>query len=131
MALAVVEEGGIRVVEGQRGRRVISGVEDARRVVEACLSAGVDAALLYPDNVTEGFFDLSSGHAGAILQTLRNSRVRLAVVCPPGSVQFSSRFGELVAEERHGPHFRIFDTRSAALEWLGRSTVSEGRSITA
>jgi hypothetical protein len=30
-------------------------------VVEACLSADTDAALLYPRNLTGAFFDLSSG----------------------------------------------------------------------
>jgi hypothetical protein len=35
-------------------------------------------------------------------------------------VKFSSRFGEMVAEERRGPHFGLFDTRAAAREWLGR-----------
>ena len=34
----------------------------------AVLSAGVDAVLLYPQNLTSAFFDLSSGEAGAILQ---------------------------------------------------------------
>lgn len=127
MELAMVEEGGIRVIEGQPGQHFMSGVEDVSRVLEACLSGAVDAALLYAPNMTDAFFDLSSGHAGAILQMLRNYRVRLAIVCPPGSVQFSRRFGEVVAEEEQGSYFGIFETRSAAREWLGRFTVSEGR----
>jgi hypothetical protein len=121
MNAEVIDEGGIRVVEGQPGQCFMSTVEDARLVVEACLSAGIDAALLYSQNMTDGFFDLSSGQAGAILQMLRNYRVRLAVVCPPESTHFSSRFGELVAEERRGPFFGIFETRSAAREWLSRT----------
>ena len=125
MDLLVVEESGIRVLEGQPDRRLMSDVEDVGRVIEACLSDGVDSALLYSDNLTEGFFDLSSGQAGAILQKLRNYRVRLAVVCPPGRVQFSSRFGEVVAEERHRGYFGVFETREAALDWLGRRTPEE------
>ncbi len=129
MELSVVEEGGIRVVEGQPGQRFMSCAEDAIRVIEACLSAGVDAALLYSHNMTDAFFDLSSGHAGTILQKLRNYRVRLAVVCPPNSGQFSSRFGEVVAEERNGKYFAVFETRRAAREWLGRIAVSEEHSF--
>ena len=47
------------------------GVEDAGLVVEARFSGGVDRALLYAQNLTE-----------AILQKLRNYRIRVAVVCP-------------------------------------------------
>jgi hypothetical protein len=98
----------------------MSTVDDAHRVVEACVSHGVEQALLYAENLTAGFFDLSSGEAGGVLQKLRNYGVQLAVVCPPGRVRFSTRFGEMVAEERRGRYFRIFDTRAAAREWLGR-----------
>jgi hypothetical protein len=120
MELRMVEEAGVKVVEGQPAAPFMSTVDDAGRVIEACFSSGVEAALLYADNLTDAFFDLSSGQAGAILQKLRNYGVRLAVVCTPGNVTFSSRFGEMVAEERQRRHFGLFDTRRAALEWLGR-----------
>ena len=64
-----------------------------------------------------------SGQAGAILQKLRNYRVRLAVVCPAGTVQFSSRFGEVLAEEGRGRFFGAFDTRREAVEWLRRRSM--------
>jgi hypothetical protein len=121
MELRVVEERGVKVVEGLPNEPFMTTVEDAGRLVEACLSTGVEAALLHAANMTDAFFDLSSGHAGAILQKLRNYHVRLAVVCPPGSVRFSSRFGEMLAEERRGRSFGVFETRHAAREWLGRS----------
>jgi len=94
--------------------------DDANLVLEACFSNRIRLALLYAKNLTEGFFDLSSGEAGAVLQKLRNYGVRLALVCPAGSVQVSSRFGEMVAEEQLRNHFGVFETRQAAREWLGR-----------
>lgn len=42
---------------------------------------GAGSALLYAPNLTAKF-DLSSREAGAILQKLRDYRIRLAVVCP-------------------------------------------------
>ena len=39
-------------------------VDDAGLVIEGCYSNGVDSALLYAENLTEKFFDLSSGEAG-------------------------------------------------------------------
>lgn len=119
--LSLVEEGGVRFVEGAPDSRLMVQANDASLVIEACFSQRARLALLYASNLTERFFDLSSGEAGAILQKLRNYRVRLAVVCPPGSVQFSSRFGEMLAEEHLRRDFQVFETRSAAREWLLKS----------
>jgi len=118
MELTVVEESGLNLVEGQPGQAFMSSVRDTDLVLEACFSSGTSCALLYAANLPPAFFDLSSGDAGTILQKLRNYRIRLAVVCPPGSVDFSSRFGEMVTEERRGPHFGLFETREAAMEWI-------------
>ena len=107
-----------------QNQRLMARIDDADLLLEACFSHRVRLALLYAKNLTDGFFDLSSGEAGAVLQKLRNYGVRLAVVCPVDSVQFSSRFGEMVAEEQRGSHFRVFETRQAAREWLGRLSVS-------
>mgnify|MGYP000660045212 CR=1 FL=1 len=89
-------------------------------MAEGVAEGGTEAALLYAENLPAAFFDLSSGQAGAILQKLRNYGIRLAVVCPPGHVRFSRRFGEMVSEERRGSLFGVFETRRAAREWLGR-----------
>ncbi len=116
----VVEEAGVRFVEGPPDRALMLSVEDAALVVEACLSSGVNSALLYAANMTQNFFDLSSGEAGAILQKLRNYRVRLALVCSPGSVRFSSKFSGMMVEESRGHYFRLFESPCTAREWLTR-----------
>jgi Domain of unknown function (DUF4180) len=124
MEFSIIEEGGVRVVEGVPDHHFMSRADDANRIIEACFSSRARSALLYAENLPDGFFDLSSGEAGAVLQKLRNYGVRLAVVCPAGSVQFSSRFGEMVAEARFGQYFGVFGTRQAAREWLGRLAAS-------
>lgn len=120
MQLTMVEEAGVKVMEGNPGEPFLMSAEDATRLVEACFSNRVMAALLYAPNLPNGFFDLGSGEAGAVLEKLRNYGVRLAIVCPPGSVQVSSHFGDLLAEEPQGRHFALFETRQAAREWLSR-----------
>ena len=97
------------IIEGTAG--------DVDRLVEKCLSSGAGGALVSAENLPAAFFDLSSGLAGAMLQKLRNYRVRLAVVCPPG-MRLTDRFAEMAAEERKKRCFAIFDTRSGAREWL-------------
>ena len=115
--LRLLDENGVLAVEGDAGQSFLSTSDDARRIIEACYYHQVDAALLYADNMPDRFFDLSSGQAGAILQYLRNYRIRLAIVCA-NEARFSSRFGEMVAEENKGRDFGVFPTREQALEWL-------------
>jgi hypothetical protein len=80
-----------------------------------------EAVLLYPKNLPPGFFDLSSREAGDILQKLRNYHIRLAIVCVnPADVQFSSIFGEMLAEESDGPHFGVFSSREQAIDWANQ-----------
>jgi uncharacterized protein DUF4180 len=105
MDLTIAEKSGVRFVEGPLGLPLMRNTEDATLVLEACFSHRVSAALLYAPNLTDKFFDLSSGEAGAILQKLRNYRIRLGVVCAPDSVEFSSRFGDMAAE---GKPYRLF-----------------------
>jgi hypothetical protein len=119
MKLTLADECGLKFVEGTPDEPFLASVSDIDRLIEACFSERANAALLDAANLTPAFFDLSSGEAGAILQKLRNYRIRLVLVCPPGEVTFSSRFGELIADERRGAHFGVFETRQAALEWLG------------
>lgn len=119
MELVSVDVGEEKVVEGQPDQAFLASARDVDRVIEAAFSSGAGSALLYAANLPAAFFDLSSGEAGEILHKLRLYRIRLAVVCPPGSVSYSSRFGEMMAEERRGAWFGAFETRDAALEWIG------------
>ena len=116
--LSVTEEAGIRFVEGPPDRQLMRVVDDAALVVEACFNAKARSALLYAQNLTERFFDLSSGEAGEVLQKLRNYRIRLAIVCTPDSVRLSSRFPEMAAEESRAGYFHVFESRQAACAWL-------------
>jgi hypothetical protein len=112
--MELTTEGG--TVEGQPNSPFMTGPGDVDLVIEACFASGATSAILYAENLPAGFFDLSSGQAGAILQKLRQYRIRLAVV--GGSERFSSRFGEMVAEESKGIDFGVFETRDAAKVWL-------------
>jgi hypothetical protein len=119
--LTLVDKGDVRFVEGPPGEPLLQTIDDAGLVVETCFSNKAGSALLYASNLTERFFDLSSGEAGAILQKLRTYRIRLAVVYTPGVTRFSRMFGEMVAEESRGRYFGLFETVEAAREWLSRT----------
>jgi hypothetical protein len=113
MVIGVHEGSGMRIVEGTPCASLMHRPQDATLVLEACFSALTRVALLYPENLTPRFFDLSSGEAGEVLDKLRRFQVRLAIVCLPGTVQFSSRFREILSDD-----LRIFETREDARLWL-------------
>lgn len=113
MALSVFDASGVTIVEGARGEPLMQRPQDATLVIEACLSAGTRAAMLFHEHVTPRFFDLSSGEAGDVLDKLRRYGVRLAIVCAPGTVRFSRRFREILSDD-----LGTFRTRRQALRWL-------------
>ena len=118
MELKLVERDGKRYLEGAAGQALMRDAVDAAELVEACFNGRTKRLLLYPENLTGGFFDLSSREAGEILQKLRNYQVRLAVVCPTAGRSLSSRFGELMVEENRDRYFRLFEDCSRAEAWL-------------
>lgn len=117
MEFTVREVRGQLFLEGTPGQSLLSGVNDVTTVLEACFDHASKRLLLYPENLTAQFFDLSSGEAGTILQKLRTYDIRLAVVRTP-TLQLSRRFAELMADENQGQDFRLFDDRPAAEAWL-------------
>ena len=113
MAIGVREASGVRIVEGRPGASLMRRPQDATLLLEACFSAPARVALLYPENLTPRFFDLSSGEAGEILDKLRRFQVRLAIVCSPGTIRLSHRFREIISDD-----LRLFETCEAARLWL-------------
>lgn len=120
-SLAVSEEYGIRYLEGPAHGEFLRKTGDWTRLVEACSAAETRLILLHAANMPPRFFDLSSGEAAEIMQKLRVYGVRVALVCPPGKVQLSTHFPELIVEENQRTHFGFFETAEAAREWLSRA----------
>lgn len=106
------------MVEGPPDSELMRKPDDVSLVIEACFSAHAAAALLYASNMSPRFFDLSSGEAGAVLQKLRQYGIRAALVCPPGRVPFSSKFGDLMIEENRSKCFRFFESAETGRRWL-------------
>ena len=117
MELNVYNHYNIRIGVGPQGKPFLDRADNSSRLVEACGNAGVDRLILYPENLPEGFFDLSTRVAGEVLGKLRTYHVRLAVVRTP-SLKLSSRFGEMLADERRYGYFRLLEDLPAALDWL-------------
>jgi hypothetical protein len=114
MELDLVERAGKQFLIGPAGEPLLCEVADTVQIIEACLNHRVNRLLLYAENLTERFFDLSSREAGEILQRLRNYHIRLAVVWSPEVRQLSHRFRDLMVEENRDRYFRLFAERVTA-----------------
>jgi len=93
-------------------------MRDVNDVLGFCFEQGSSRLLLHSDNLPPGFFDLSTGVAGHLLQKFRQYHIRLAVVWSPDKVKHTTRFAEMAAEENKGDHFRMYEDRDGALAWL-------------
>jgi PadR family transcriptional regulator, regulatory protein AphA len=73
--------------------------------------------MIHGEVLSEDFFKLSTGVAGAMLQKLVNYQVRTAVIISD-ELASRGRFGEMVLESNKGSHFRFFSTKEEAENWL-------------
>src|SRR6476661_10166029 len=99
MDISIETSGDQKIIEGPPGAQLLHTPDDAVEILEACFENHTRSVLLYAENLTEHFFDLSSGEAGAILQKLRNYHVKLAVVLSPDTTRQTDRFREMASEE--------------------------------
>lgn len=118
MHFQLVSEGDATFVEGTPATPARGAADTVTAIIEASWGTESRGALVEAASLPAEFFDLSSRVAGETLQRLRNYGLRLAVVVPPAWDGGSSRFGEMVAEERRGRDFGLFDSRDAAVRWL-------------
>ena len=117
MELSLREANECSYLEGSPDQVLMRSADDSTELVGACFEQGVRKLLLYSENLTGKFFDLSSGEAGEVLQKLRNYNIQLAVVRAPDQ-HLSQYFKELLIDEHQGPHFRLVEQRAEAEEWL-------------
>jgi hypothetical protein len=116
MRVHLVEKHGCKYVEGTATDRFLQREEDAIALVGACGEHSAERLLLYAENLSESFFDLKTGLAGAILQKFVNYHMKVALVTPSDLVQ--GRFKEYILEANRGNHFRAFQEKKEAERWL-------------
>jgi hypothetical protein len=99
------------------GEEKLAGEREALDLVAACMENGASRLLLHADILTQDFYNLRTGVAGAILQKFVNYHIRAAAVLTPELVD-QGRFREMVFEANHGSQFRVFFDRETAEQWL-------------
>ena len=99
------------------GEGQLASESEALDLVAACGENGTDRLMLHAWNLTEDFYSLRTGLAGAILLKFSNYHIRVAAVLTPELVN-QGRFREMVLETNRGNQFRVFYDQEAAEHWL-------------
>jgi PadR family transcriptional regulator AphA len=86
-------------------------------LVAACGENETSRLLVHAASLTEDFFQLKTGLAGAIMLKLSNYRIRWALILAPERAT-QGRFGEMVLETNRWNQFRVFPDRESAENWL-------------
>lgn len=111
----VLKKGEIIYVEAGKDF-IISGEQEALDLAAFCWEKGTAYLLVNHTNLTDDFFNLKTGLAGAVLQKFSTYRIRAAAIIDP--VRITGRFSDLVTELNRGQGFRIFENKDDAEEWL-------------
>lgn len=118
MNYRLVEHPQNQYVEALAGDGRIESENDALELVAACGEFQTHRLLIHAENLTDDFYRLRTGLAGAVLQKFVNYSVKVAAVLPPELVN-QGRFQEMALEaNRSNRLFHIFHERERAEAWL-------------
>jgi PadR family transcriptional regulator, regulatory protein AphA len=88
---------------------------DALDLMSGCYEGDTNLVMLMPGSLTQDFFRLRSGLAGAVLQKFANYSVVAAAVI---TQEIKGKFNEVLNESQKSSSFRAFSSVAAAEEWL-------------
>ena len=117
MNFTLITRGNVKITMCIPDGNKISSEADALDAVGACGEYETDKLLIPGENLSEAFYDLKSGLAGAVLLKFSNYFIKAAVVVKAEMIG-KGRFYEFVLETNRGNEFRVFQDREKAMDWL-------------
>lgn len=90
---------------------------DALDLIALCWEHDVKAIMIHHAVLSEDFFRLKTNLAGNMIQKFINYGIKAAAIVPPETMQ-KGRFKEMALEMNKGGHFRLYETKEEAEEWL-------------
>ncbi|WP_427051224.1 DUF4180 domain-containing protein [Paenibacillus sp. TC-CSREp1] len=119
MNFKINENGTKKYIEVIFAESPFSTEEDAVDLVALCKENESNLLLLHSQVISEDFFKLRTGVAGQMIQKWINYHVKTAAVIPKEMIN-QGRFKEMALESKKSNHFRMFETRDDAENWLLR-----------
>lgn len=117
MSYKIVEHENVRYIEVFSRETPVKTEQDALELIALCGENDSNLLMIHHEALSQDFFKLKTGAAGAILQKFINYSVKVAMIIPDQS-GFSSRFRELVSEANKSHHYRFFVSSTDAENWF-------------
>lgn len=116
MTYEVIEKGGQKYLYLNGEGRPIQAEQDGMDLLSLCIENGTNLLLIDADRLSETFYRLRTGVAGAILQKFTQYNIKTAVVMDESIAK--GKFREFLLESNRGKVFRSFTDRDLAESWL-------------
>lgn len=118
MNYRLVEHAQNSYIETQAGDGRIEKESDALDLIGGLAEYQIHRIMLHDADLSEDFYNLRTGLAGAVLQKFAQYSVKVAAVLPREKAE-EGRFGEMVLEaNRRNRLFHVFEERDQAEAWL-------------
>ena len=116
MSYQVIEKGKMKYIRLNHSGNLIRNEADALGLLSVCMENETNLLLIPGERLSDDFFQLSTGIAGAILQKFVLYGIKLAVVLDKDIG--NGRFRELLIESNRGNSFRLYSSMVEAESWL-------------
>lgn len=116
MNYSLEEKNGHEYVRLHDEGALLNTEQDGLDLVGVCAGHGVNLALIPGERLSDDFFRLRTGVAGAILQKLTLYNIKTAVVMDERRAL--GKFKDFLAETNRGRMFRAYSRVEEAVEWL-------------
>lgn len=117
MQYTVIKKQDKKYMEFASAQTPLRTEQDALDLIAACMEQETNLILLHSDVLSDEFFSLKTGLAGAVLQKLSNYRVKAALVLADYQ-KAKGKFKDFLAEANRGNSFRVFHEKAEAEDWL-------------
>lgn len=86
-------------------------------LVALCGENDTNLLMIHREALSDDFFKLKTGVAGAVLQKFINYSIKAAIIIPD-QLGFGPRFRELASEANKGNQYRFYASRLEAENWF-------------
>lgn len=117
MDVQIVERESLRYLELISSEPPLRTEEDALTLVSLCGENDTNLLMAHQKALSEDFFQLKTGVAGAMMQKFINYSIKVGVIVPD-QTGFNIRFQELVSEVNNANQYRIFASGAEAENWF-------------
>lgn len=117
MNYKVIEKNSKKYIECISMEIPLSAERDALDLISLCIENNTGSLIIHEEALSEDFFNLRTGLAGAILQKFMNYHIKAAVIIV-SEEKISGRFREMVIETNKGNDFRVYKNFDEAEKWI-------------